>query len=231
MVGAVEEDSDATGVNGDPSNNAATNSGAAYLFEREGGIWSHTAYLKASNTDAGDFFGTAVAVTDAKVLVGARGEDSNATGVNGNQNDDSEVSSGAAYVFEFCSLAPVAFRNAGSNPASYTAMPAVIGTTFTASVDNNLAGQTTSLLFAFDTPFSLGLAGGQTLLCLDLGSGELFTGAALAPASSLPGIDHYSLAIPNEPLLCGLVLHTQAIQFGHATFVLSNAQDLTIGSF
>ena len=32
VVGATEEDSNATGVNGDQTNNSATNSGAAYVF-------------------------------------------------------------------------------------------------------------------------------------------------------------------------------------------------------
>ncbi len=47
------------------------------------------AYLKASNTGAGDSFGTSVAISGDTVVVGASGEASNATGVNGNQGDDS----------------------------------------------------------------------------------------------------------------------------------------------
>src|SRR5262249_39444615 len=57
------------------------------------------AYLKASNTGAGDGFGISVAISGDTVVVGAHGEDSNATGVNGNQADNSASSSGAAYVF------------------------------------------------------------------------------------------------------------------------------------
>ena len=47
------------------------------------------AYLKASNTDAGDLFGRAVAISGDTVVVGALMEASNATGVNGNQADNS----------------------------------------------------------------------------------------------------------------------------------------------
>src|SRR5262249_17916495 len=36
VVGAPTEDSNATGVGGDPSNNAAPDSGAAYVFTRSG---------------------------------------------------------------------------------------------------------------------------------------------------------------------------------------------------
>ena len=66
---------------------------------RSGTIWSQQAYLKASNTGADDAFGCSVAVSGDTVVVGAIGEDSNATGVNGNQSDNSAYDSGAAYVF------------------------------------------------------------------------------------------------------------------------------------
>jgi hypothetical protein len=41
-------------------------------------------YLKASNTGAGDWFGTNIAVEGDTLVVGARFEDSAATGINGN---------------------------------------------------------------------------------------------------------------------------------------------------
>jgi len=47
------------------------------------------AYLKASNTGLSDFFGYSVAVSGDTVVVGAYREASNATGVNGNQADNS----------------------------------------------------------------------------------------------------------------------------------------------
>ena len=99
VVGAEGEDSNATGINGNQSDNAATNSGAAYVFVRSGTTWTQQAYLKASNTGASDFFGDAVAASGDSVVVGAFGEDSNATGINGNQSSNAAADSGAAYVF------------------------------------------------------------------------------------------------------------------------------------
>jgi hypothetical protein len=99
VVGANQEDSSATGVNGDQADNSAFHAGAAYVFVRSGGVWSQQAYLKASNTGADDVFGESVAVSGDTVVVGARLEDSNATGVNGNQADNIPGASGAAYVF------------------------------------------------------------------------------------------------------------------------------------
>src|SRR5687768_10942804 len=57
------------------------------------------AYLKASNTDAFDIFGNAVSVSGDTVAVGAPFEASNATGVNGNQGNNSADSAGAVYIF------------------------------------------------------------------------------------------------------------------------------------
>ena len=99
VVGAENERSNATGVNGDQANNSVNQAGAAYVFVRSGTTWSQQAYLKASNTGAGDFFGRSVAVSGDTVVVGALGEDSNATGVNSNGADNSATNSGAAYVF------------------------------------------------------------------------------------------------------------------------------------
>jgi hypothetical protein len=99
VVGAIAEDSAANGVNGDQASNAATDSGAAYVFARSGGVWSQQAYLKASNTGTFDAFGLDVAVSGDTVVVGAPDEGSAASGVNGDQANNSAPDSGAAYVF------------------------------------------------------------------------------------------------------------------------------------
>jgi hypothetical protein len=99
VVGAYGEDSDATGVNADPANDNAPDSGAAYVFVREGGIWTQQAYLKASNTGAFDAFGSSVALAGDTIVIGAPGEDSSATGVDGEEADNSAGAAGAAYVF------------------------------------------------------------------------------------------------------------------------------------
>jgi len=74
VVGAPEEDSNATSVNGNPANNSASNAGAAFVFVHDGDAWFQEAYLKAFNAYAEDFFGTAVAVGGDTVVVGAIGE-------------------------------------------------------------------------------------------------------------------------------------------------------------
>jgi hypothetical protein len=57
------------------------------------------AYLKASHTGSSDQFGFSVSVPGEAEIAGAYQESSNATGVNGNQSDNSAAFSGAAYVF------------------------------------------------------------------------------------------------------------------------------------
>jgi len=99
VVGAPYEGSAAAGVGGDQTSNALPRSGAAYVFVRSGATWSQEAYLKASNPDAPDEFGQSVAISNDTIIVGARNEASSATGVNGDENDDSSLGAGAAYVF------------------------------------------------------------------------------------------------------------------------------------
>ena len=99
VVGASNEAGGATGVNGDQADNSALGSGAAYVFQDTGGAWSQVAYLKASNTDAGDNFGQGVGVSGDTVVVGVPLEQSSATGVNGDHTDNSSFTAGAAYVF------------------------------------------------------------------------------------------------------------------------------------
>ena len=83
--------------------NEAEESGAVYLHTRSGSTWTNGAYIKASNSDAGDEFGSALALSgDGHMLVvGAHSEDSAASGVNGDQADNSAADSGAAYVFAY----------------------------------------------------------------------------------------------------------------------------------
>ena len=97
VVGARHEDGSAPGVNG-PVDEGAPESGAAYVFVRSGTNWSQQAYLKASQVSAGDQFGISVAITGDTVVVGANGEDSTATGVNG-PVDEGVIEAGAAFVF------------------------------------------------------------------------------------------------------------------------------------
>lgn len=100
-VGAPLENSDAGQVGGDQADDSADNAGAVYVFRRANDKWSQTEYLKAVNSDANDRFGIAIAISgDGDTLaVGAYGELSKATGVGGDQADNSLQNAGAAYVF------------------------------------------------------------------------------------------------------------------------------------
>ncbi|MGY3570229.1 FG-GAP repeat protein [Vibrio paucivorans] len=102
-VGAIHEGSSATGIDGDQTDNSASNSGAVYLFRRNGNVWAQQAYIKASNTDEGDQFGSSLALSaDGNTLaVAAIYEDSSATGINDDQINNSSEKSGAVYVFRF----------------------------------------------------------------------------------------------------------------------------------
>jgi hypothetical protein len=97
-VAALEDNSNAIGINGNQADTSATQSGAVYLFTRTGGTWAQQAYVKSSNTTLGQFFGYSVALSNDSLAVGALNERSRAKGINGNQNDTSEPSAGAVYV-------------------------------------------------------------------------------------------------------------------------------------
>jgi hypothetical protein len=100
-VSSPYEGSGATGVNGKQDDESAWESGAVYVFVRNGNNWSQQAYIKPSNTQTSDKFGFSVALSGDgnTVAVGATLEDSNARGINGSQADNSADASGAAYVF------------------------------------------------------------------------------------------------------------------------------------
>lgn len=98
VVGCVD-DSAATGIDGDATDNSAFRAGAAYVFVRDGATWTQQAYLKPSNTGAEDYFGASVAIAGDTIVVGALREDSDATGVDGDAGNDDAEDSGAAYVF------------------------------------------------------------------------------------------------------------------------------------
>lgn len=103
-VGAMNEASNATGINGNQSNNSASYAGAVYVFSRSAGAWTQEAYIKASNTETVDLFGSYLDLSGdgARLVVGAHQEDSNARGINGNQFNNSASNSGAVYVYTRC---------------------------------------------------------------------------------------------------------------------------------
>ncbi len=96
IVGAEGEQS----LTGDQQDDSGSFVGAAYVFERDDmDVWSQTAYLKASNADSGDEFGRFMDFDGETLIAAARYESSAATGVNGDEADDSLSDAGAAYIF------------------------------------------------------------------------------------------------------------------------------------
>jgi FG-GAP repeat len=102
-VGAQVENGGSKDINGNQKDQSAEDAGAIYFFTRAGTTWTQAAYVKASNADAYDEFGSAMALSrDGKLMaVGARSEGSAAKGVNGNQSDNSAQGAGAVYLFTY----------------------------------------------------------------------------------------------------------------------------------
>jgi len=99
VVGATLEDSPASQVNGSQGN-GGTNVGAAYVYERNNGVWAQQAYLKPTNPDVSDHFGTSVSISGDIVVVASQFEDGGNPNVDSNPFDNSVRSAGAAYVFD-----------------------------------------------------------------------------------------------------------------------------------
>ena len=94
---AVGADGEAS-LDGNPANNDAPGSGAAYVFSYNGSSWSQQAYLKAGESEQGDFLGRAVSLSgDGNTLaIGATGEDSVSAS---DETDNTGNDTGAVFVF------------------------------------------------------------------------------------------------------------------------------------
>lgn len=75
-------------VIGAPNSDAVgVDSGAAYIYQREGGIWRYQSKITASDGAAGDLFGISVAIDGNTILVGA------------DLHDEKAENAGAVYVY------------------------------------------------------------------------------------------------------------------------------------
>ena len=89
IITAIEEDHDVSG------GNMLTESGSAYVFERDpGGSWNQVQKIIAADRAANDKFGVSVSVSGDYAIVGAAFEDEDASGANPLSN------AGSAYVYE-----------------------------------------------------------------------------------------------------------------------------------
>ena len=125
--------------------------------------------------------------------------------------------------------AAAAFRNGGTNPASYnvTALP-VLGSNYGATVDVGSTSNALAFLVGYASPFTFTFGGRTLLVNIADPGGELLGGPSAAGDGS--GIATFSLPVPNDGTLCGLEVFTQALHFGGGSpYVLGNAQDLTLG--
>jgi len=108
VVGSERDDRLATGEHApsltcaQPGPDEICDAGSVDIFVKDAvGVWSHDSYLRASISDANDLFGSSLALSGdgAWLAVGAAGEDSAGSGVNGDATDNSAPESGAVYLF------------------------------------------------------------------------------------------------------------------------------------
>jgi hypothetical protein len=204
VVGAPAEDSQATGVDGDQANNGSFASGAVYVFTRTAGVWSQQAYLKASNTGAGDEFGASVAISGDTLVVGAHFESSGATGVNGDGADNSKASSGAAYVF---SRTGTTWRQTAYLKASNTTAGDEFGFSVAVSSTTIAIGayHEGSAATGVNGPIIPNGASGSGAVYVFTGSGDVWTQQAYVKASNNTSLASFgwSVALSGDTLAVG----------------------------
>jgi hypothetical protein len=142
------------------TDNANSDAGAVYIFTRTGTAWAQQAYVKASNVEAGDVFGTSVSLSrDGSTLaVGAVSEDSETAGLNTDStagNDNEQGDAGAVYVFTRSNTtwSQIAYVKA-TNPDN--------GSYFGEAVSLNSDGSAMAVGFPRESSNATGIGGGQT---------------------------------------------------------------------
>ena len=121
-----------------------------------------------------------------------------------------------------CQAASSVNRNAGSNPQAYTAQPPVLGQDM--AIDVATQGYSFATIVGFASPANTPISGGRTIL-VDTSNKYFQVGPFAGPSVST------TLAVPNDPSLCGVTAYTQGILFGgQPSFALTNAQDVTPGT-
>jgi hypothetical protein len=210
-VGAVFEASAATGIDGDQTDNNAADSGAVYVFIRINGVWRQQAYVKASNTEASDWFGYSVALADDTLAVGAINEASAATGIDGNQTDNNAADSGAVYVF-------IRTNGVWSQQAYVKASNTEAGDGFGESIA--LAGDTLAVGAVFEASAATGVNGNQTdnnaadsgAVYVFMRTGSAWSQEAYVKASNTEASDRFgiSIALADDTLAVGAFFESSA---------------------
>ncbi|HKE00409.1 MAG TPA: FG-GAP repeat protein, partial [Planctomycetota bacterium] len=180
---------------------AGASTGSAFVFERTPeGQWVRGAELYPGGGAAGDRFGTSVAISGGRALVGLPG-------------DGADV--GAADVFRLCDGCLAAYGTgtpgcAGKQILGSSASPTIGNASFALVCDDAPAsslglGLLTDVAdLAGSDPFGLGV-----LLHVDL----LFSTLILPTdfISAMPGVATSAVPIPNAPNLVGATIHAQAL--------------------
>lgn len=89
VVGALNDGQD----NDTGSGEAVPNVGAAYVFSKASGSWTYIKKLISTDRGGGEFFGNSVAISGKNIIIGSRGNATDATGTN------YLTGAGAAHIF------------------------------------------------------------------------------------------------------------------------------------
>lgn len=105
VVGVPGEDSNYIGVfNSQPTeDNSSSNSGAVYIYKKNGTTWVLEAFIKSPTPAISQAFGQAIAIKDDYLVIGAPGEDAGTNGIVNSPTGNSDTSasnSGAVYFYK-----------------------------------------------------------------------------------------------------------------------------------
>ena len=129
----------------------------------------------------------------------------------------------SAFGFTANETAAVTNRNPGPNPQSYTSSKAILGQSWTATVDLSTTGHSLAQIQIHASSANLPLPQGDRLL---IAGPKLFKSGLLSgPSASL------TIPIPYDTCLSGFEIYSQAVHVGGVVpYRVSNAQDLQVGT-
>ena len=138
----------------------------------------------------------------------------------------------AGITFRCFIQASATFRNdsGGTNPTGFVAGPPVLGTTWSASVDNTGMGNSWAGIVGYFNPTEVFLPGIGDYLLVNVasGNGELL---GLSPRAGT-GVIGFSASVPGDMALGGYTFTTQGYGFGGGGGIhLHNAYDLWVGTY
>ncbi len=88
------------------NNNSSLNSGAVYIFNSSGSVWSQQAYIKSSNNRASNNFGDQISLSGSTLAVGVKFDDSNQTTITYGAPASTNITmpdSGATFIYKYIS--------------------------------------------------------------------------------------------------------------------------------